>query len=166
MEDRADFAEFYEREFQGVYKTAWAFCRDSERARDATQEAFAKAFARWTRVSSHPHPVGWVVTTALNTLRRWHLPAPPTLAFREVESDRETAVDVWDAVRRLPRRQQEAVILYYVLDLPVDSVANLMNCRTGTVKSHLSRARFALRHAMELGSGSEQQDVRSSEPGG
>jgi RNA polymerase sigma-70 factor (ECF subfamily) len=86
--------------------------------------------------------------------------------IRETEAEWETRIDLWDAVRQLPRKQQEAVILHYMLDLPVGSVADLMNCRDGTVKSHLSRARFALRRSIENDSTWGRQTSSSSDIGG
>jgi RNA polymerase sigma-70 factor (ECF subfamily) len=53
-------------------------------------------------------------------------------------------LDLWRSIRALPRRQQEAVVLHYVADLPVSEVAAAMRCGEGTVKAHLSRARAAL----------------------
>jgi RNA polymerase sigma-70 factor (ECF subfamily) len=56
---------------------------------------------------------------------------------------------VWLAVRRLPRRQQEAVVLFYLTDLPLAAVAGAMGCAEGTAKAHLARAREALRVSLE-----------------
>ena len=60
----------------------------------------------------------------------------------------EESVDLHRALGRLPARQQEAVVLYYGLDFPLDQVASAMGCRLGTVKSHLFRARAALAQAL------------------
>ena len=47
-------------------------------------------------------------------------------------------------MRRLTRRQQQAVVLHYVGELSVREVADVMGCSTGAVKSHLHRARGSL----------------------
>ncbi|MGZ4132218.1 MAG: sigma factor-like helix-turn-helix DNA-binding protein [Actinomycetota bacterium] len=44
----------------------------------------------------------------------------------------------------MPRRQQEAVVLHYLLDLPVAETAAAMGVDAGTVKTHLSRARGSI----------------------
>ena len=59
-------------------------------------------------------------------------------------------MDLRAALRRLPARQQEAVALHYLLDLPVTETATVMGCDEGTVKTHLSRARLALERALRL----------------
>ena len=64
--------------------------------------------------------------------------------------DDTTRLDVRAAVRRLPARQQEAVVLHYLLDLPVTDTAAAMGCDQGTVKTHLSRARAALLTALSV----------------
>jgi len=48
------------------------------------------------------------------------------------------------ALRRLPARQREAVILRYCLGLPEDEVAQSMNVSRGTVKSAAHRGLAAL----------------------
>jgi RNA polymerase sigma factor (sigma-70 family) len=65
-------------------------------------------------------------------------------------ADDTTRLDVHAAVRRLPARQQEAVVLHYLLDLSVADTAAAMGCDQGTVKTHLSRARAALLRALSI----------------
>ena len=55
--------------------------------------------------------------------------------------------EVWDLVRRLPKRQAQAVALHYLEDLPVSEIAEILECSPGSVKTHLSRGRQALRAA-------------------
>ena len=57
-------------------------------------------------------------------------------------------LDLIAALRALPTRQAEAVLLFYLGDLPVPVVASLMNVAEGTVKAHLSHARESLRVAL------------------
>jgi len=127
-----------------VYRAAFALCGDRELAQDAAQEAFARALARWGRLRDEPWAAGWVMTTALNVTRRAlrrRTPAPPPPARR---LDVDTLLDVRVTIRTLPRRQQTAVVLYYLAGLPVAEVAGAMGCREGTVRAHLARARASL----------------------
>jgi RNA polymerase sigma factor (sigma-70 family) len=105
---------------------------------------------RWDRLQAQPWVVGWIVTTALNLarrgLRRRHvLMAAPGAA----SEDREEVLDLWAAVASLPLRQQQAVVLRYRTDLPVEEVARAMDCSEGTVRTHLARGREALRRHLE-----------------
>jgi RNA polymerase sigma factor (sigma-70 family) len=56
---------------------------------------------------------------------------------------------VLDAVRSLPTRQREAVVLRYYADLSEAEVARALGCSVGTVKSQLSKARATLSRLLE-----------------
>ena len=144
------FEELYRSEFQTVFRAVWALCGDRGVAEDATQEAFARALERWRRLRDRPWVAGWVTTTAVNVARRALRRRPePYQPLRGEASDAEGSMDLWRGVRALPGRQQEAVLMFYVLDLPVADVAGAMGCEEGTVKAHLARARATLREALE-----------------
>jgi RNA polymerase sigma-70 factor (ECF subfamily) len=146
------FEDFYRVEFSRVYRAAWLLARDEHDALEATQEAFARAFARWNRLRSAEWAAGWVITTALNFLRRRRRrpvgPLPTTGA--DIAEPSATAIDLQRALRLLPPRQREALVLFYVGDLPVQAVAEVMGVGEGTVKAHLSRGRVALRDGLEV----------------
>ena len=133
-----------------MYRAAFALCGDRATAEDATQEAFARALERWSRLRDVTWVRGWITTTALNVVRR--AMRRRSTARNEAHggpeetepAGRDDVLDLWRSIRALPRRQQEAVVLHYVADLPVSEVAAAMRCGEGTVKAHLSRARVAL----------------------
>jgi RNA polymerase sigma factor (sigma-70 family) len=143
------FVELYEREHERVFQVTFALCRDRGLAEDATQEAFARALERWGRLRDRPWVGGWVMSTALNASRRMLRRRPPAFSVPTASPDHELATELWDVVRRLPRRQREAVVLHYVVDLNLSETAAVMGCREGTVKAHLSSARQALRQHLE-----------------
>jgi RNA polymerase sigma factor (sigma-70 family) len=58
---------------------------------------------------------------------------------------------VRDAVAALPERMRTALVLRYFADLPVDAVAEIMDCAPGTVKSLTSQAIDKLRAALVIG---------------
>ena len=65
----------------------------------------------------------------------------PQLAAPAIdERDRE----LWHLVSALPKQQAAAIAMHYVDDLTVESIAKIMGCSAGTVKTHLSRGRHAL----------------------
>jgi RNA polymerase sigma-70 factor (ECF subfamily) len=143
------FAEFYGREFAAVYRPVFALCRNPSVAEEATQEAFARALERWRRLRDRPWAAGWVTTTAMNVARRSLRRRPFVETPEAVREEPEGGWDLWRAVGALPARQQEAVVLFYVMDLPVTEVAQVMRCEQGTVKAHLAKARASLRGALE-----------------
>jgi RNA polymerase sigma-70 factor (ECF subfamily) len=63
---------------------------------------------------------------------------------RTVPGTSPDRVALVQALRRLPRRTREAIVLHHIADLPVDEVAAVLGVSAGTVKSRLSRGRAAL----------------------
>ena len=136
-----------------MFRTVYLLCGDRVLAEDATQEAFARALERWERLRTQPWTGGWVTTTALNVARRGMRRKRPLRATTSDDpTDVEETIDLWALVKDLPRRQQEAVVLHYRMGLSVEEVADVMDCREGTVRTHLARARQVLRAALKEGS--------------
>jgi RNA polymerase sigma factor (sigma-70 family) len=155
------FEALYEREFPSVFRAAFLLCGDRSAAEDAAQEAFARALVRWRRLEGQPWAAGWVMTTAMNSARRAMRKRPmPHEDARSTAIDHDAGLDVRAAIGRLPARQQEAVALYYLLDLSVDDTAAAMGVAGGTVKAHLSRAREALGGALRA---DDELEDRASE---
>lgn len=148
MKTDSAFERFYTNEAKAVFTAVYLMCRDRQLAEDATQEAFARAFERWDRLERQPWAAGWVMTTALNVARR-SLRRRRAWPMAQDAQNPEEAVDLWTVVRRLPRRQQEAVVLYYRMGVPVQEIAQILACKEGTVRTHLTRAREALRVMLE-----------------
>jgi DNA-directed RNA polymerase specialized sigma24 family protein len=71
----------------------------------------------------------------------------------------EQAVDVQRALMALPRRQREATVLRYYLDLDVAEVAHALRINEGTAKTTLHRARRALASALGEDTLEEANDV-------
>ena len=63
---------------------------------------------------------------------------------------------MWDAVRRLPHRQAQAVALTYLEGLSVEEVGLVLGCSEGTVKTHLKRGRATLAKRLGTSDGSER----------
>ena len=146
------FEEFYREEYPAVFRATFAFCGNRELAQDSTQEAFSRALARWQRLKVNSWAGGWVMTTSFNLCRkqlRRRLARSATSAPAQ-EIDIGGRLDIIEALRRLPDRQRQAVILFYLSDHPVSAVADLMGISDGAVKSHLSRAREALKGSLEV----------------
>jgi len=59
-------------------------------------------------------------------------------------------LDLLAALRSLPERQRQAVVLHYLMDCRVATVAELMGLSEGTVKAHLHRARATLHDLLEV----------------
>jgi RNA polymerase sigma-70 factor, ECF subfamily len=150
------FEAFYRDEYRVIVGIALALAKDTAAAEDLAQEAFMTAHRRWDRVSQYDNPRAWVRRVLINraTSRRRRISAELRAVARvgspePVVPDLSTdTAEVWEQVRRLPRRQQQAIALHYVGQLSMVEIADVMGCSPGAVKSHLHRAREALRTSL------------------
>ncbi len=148
----ADFDAFYQASARRVVLYLYAFCGDLTDAQDLAQEAYARAWQHWPKVSGYDNPEGWVRATgwrlAANRFRglrrRWAAQArlgPPDVETASPSPDR---VAVVAALQQLPAAQRQAVALHYLLDMSVNDIVRHTGAPAGTVKARLSRARTAL----------------------
>src|SRR5690606_37203648 len=144
-----DFDAFYRREYRTVAGLAYALSGSRFGAEDIAQEAFLAAYRRWDEIGRYDRPGAWVrrvvANRSVSTIRRRVVEARavPRL-FRGEEALpalTDEAADVWQAVRRLPRRQAQVIALHYLEDLPVDHIAEILDQSANTVRTHLRRAR-------------------------
>lgn len=160
--DAEEFDDFYLRCRDRLSMQVAALTGDPSEAGDHVQEAFVRAWMRWTYVSGLADPEGWVRRVAHNlAVSRWRRARRIVLGQRP-----DTAVE-WDegqravvtALAELPRAHREAIVLHHVVGLPVADVAVELDAPVGTVKSWLSRGRREL--ASLLDSTHATQEVRT-----
>jgi RNA polymerase sigma factor (sigma-70 family) len=105
------FDEFYHSHFDRVARALTLAGADRDLARDATQEAFARALRRWRKVRDMDRPDGWVYVVAMNQLRdQWRRNDRRRARTTEPEpADNASAVairvSVRDAIATLPPNQ-------------------------------------------------------------
>lgn len=151
-ERSADFASFYAVEFAPVMAATMAFTSDRDLAREATQEAFARALVHWDRIGDESWRRGWVIKTAINHCRKLS-----RRRARERSTDVEGSVaaptgqraDIVAALKRIPERRRTALVLFYLADQSVAEIAHVMGITEGGVRAHLTIGRQALRTQME-----------------
>ncbi len=158
MQDSADesgFRSFYERLQPRAVSVARRLLGDSALAEDTAAEAFARAYARWDKVRQHPNPDAWLLRVvgniAVDYLRKDS--RKPLLGVEPVRTDPSgdsaaLRIDLTDAMQHLSGRQQEVIVLRYLIDLPEEEVAAALGMSNGSVKTHLHRATTKLRTRM------------------
>jgi RNA polymerase sigma-70 factor (ECF subfamily) len=148
------FEEFYAAAFGRLVGQLYLVTGDLHEAEDVVQEALARAAARWRRLCTYEVPEVWVRRVALNLATdgfrraRRRMRAATRLRPDPQEPSALDGLVVAEALRALPVGQRKAVVLHYLLDLPIDRVAAELGIPVGTVKSRLARARGTL--AMRL----------------
>ena len=146
------FREYYERMQPRAVGTARRLIGDRDVAEDIVAEAFARAYARWNVVLQHPNPDAWLLRVVGNLAvdhvrRETRRPQMQRSAGRSDPSADTAALrtDLADALHRLSGRQQEVVVMRYLIDLTEDDVAVTLGMSNGSVKTHLHRATTKLR---------------------
>lgn len=156
---RAEFSAFYETTWSRTVACAYAVTGELGAAEDIAQEAYTRAWPRWTAITAYDDPAAWVrqVATrlAISRWRRSRVARAFLSRSREPEPDRgpdPDAVALTRALARLPVEQRRAVVLHHLGDLPVREVARIEGCPEGTIKARLSRGRSALAGLLDDGS--------------
>jgi RNA polymerase sigma-70 factor (ECF subfamily) len=150
------FAAFYASSYRRLLGQLFAVTGDLAEAENVLQEAYARAFARWSRVGDYDLPEAWVRRVALNlaamaerSLRRraralLRLGPPPLVP--ELSPD---LLDLRDALAALPLGQRQVIVLHHQVGLPVEEVALQLRLAPGTVKSRLARGRAAMAGSLD-----------------
>lgn len=150
MRDAEGFAGCYTSQFRQIAAQLSVYLGDLDEARDLTQEAFVRAWQRWDRIGRYEEPATWVRRVAWNLatsrLRRLRTALRHQRAARAeaAPAPGEHGVAIRDALAALPDGQRRAVVLHYLVGLPVADVAEHCRVREGTVRTWLYRARQTL----------------------
>ncbi len=144
-----------------LYRTAYLLCGgDAHRAEDVVQQALAKLYAAWGRVSRMDSVDAYarrvVVNAHLDDVRHpWRRERPDPAALDDRAAPTGVAVEdsdaLWAALRELAPGQRRVVVLRHYLGLSVDETAADLGINPGTVKSQTSAALAQLRAALKDG---------------
>lgn len=135
-----------------LLRAALAILGDASEAEDAVQDAFVRYLEKAPAFQSEDHRRCWLLKVLANgcksrlrTRKRWKTvelldcyPAPD-----------EGSRVVMEAVMALPPKERAAVHLFYYEGYSTEEIAVILGQRPGTVRSHLSRARQALREQLK-----------------
>jgi len=146
------FEAFFRRVLPRAVAAAQRVTGERASAEDAAVEALTKAHLRWSHLSDEDWRDLWVLRVSINEAIR-HLPraARPLTATQGVDPAEMVATrDMlgW-ALRALPRRQREVVVMRHLLGLSEVEVAMALRISHGTVKTHLRRGLAGLRIRLE-----------------
>lgn len=147
------FEEFCRRVHPRLVRSLALYCGDAPLAEDLAQEALAIACRDWAKTQRRDSPEAWVHRVGMNLAHSWFRRARigrermgrPEPAPTE---DSDTQLSVRAVVARLPRRQRQALVLRYFVDLSVADTAAAMACEAGTVRALTSQAIQKLREQL------------------
>jgi RNA polymerase sigma-70 factor (sigma-E family) len=150
----AGVTALYQAHAVGLIRLAIVMLGDRVAAEDVVQEAFLGLYRHWNGLAEPGKALTYVRSAVLNrcrnALRQRQRDAGRAVSPLTVESAEATMLvgeehqRVLAAIRALPDRQREALVLRYYLDLTLAETARAMSISQGTVKSATSRAVAAL----------------------
>ena len=151
----------FERYRGQVYRTALAIVRDPSVAEDILQDCFLKVYANAHRIDTARPLAPWLYRVTVNLSYTWlsrgkkrraafdteidHLPGPMRQAPDRLTEQSETRNHIRQAIGALSLDQRVVVVLYYLNNLGVQDIAEILDVPLGTVKSRLYYARENLR---------------------
>lgn len=154
----ATVTALYQAHALSMVRLAHVMLGDRAAAEDVVQEAFSGLYRRWAHVSDRDKALSYVRSSVMNACRSALRRMRPEVtgdqavtAWQAEQLSGETAVlheeervAVMAAVRKLPRRQREVLVLRFYLDMTDQEISAEMGIGVSTVRSSAHRALAAL----------------------
>ncbi len=140
--------ELIDKHEHALFRAALAILGDVQEAEDAVQDTFLRYLEKRPQLRDGEHEKAWLLKVTANRcksvlrLRRRH-PAVELLDVYPAPDD--GCRELVEAILTLPANQRAAVHLHYYEGYTSEEIGAILGQRPGTVRSHLSRARDALR---------------------
>lgn len=171
--DREAFGQMMETHAPQAYRIAFAILQNRSDAEDTVQEAFITAYKSIKKLEKEGSFSSWlsriVATRSYDLLRRKQREHKivektiPTLksemshlASNPAEGKQDLALDLQEAITKLPELHRLAILLRYSEDASTDEIARILNRPAGTIRRILSESYRWLRLYLE---GGERDEV-------
>ncbi|MEO7217142.1 MAG: RNA polymerase sigma factor [Gemmatimonadaceae bacterium] len=160
--DRLAGRELYDVHAPRVFRLAYSMTRDEDLARECTQDAFVRAFARLDTFRQEAAFATWIhritVSTVLQCLRTRRRAAARfvniddarDIAIEDNTRDVELIARLEQAVDELPEIHRTALIMHDVEGYTHAAIADVLNIPEGTSKTRVAQARAKLRETLML----------------
>jgi RNA polymerase sigma-70 factor (sigma-E family) len=169
-------AQLYALHYRALVRLAALLVRDAATAEDVVQDAFVAMRAGWQRLGNTEKALAYLRQAVVNRSRsvlRHRIVAGdnPQQALPDTPGAEHGALGLLEqaaaraALRGLPERQREAIVLRYYAGLSEDEIAAVMRISRGAVKSHTARGLSALRAALEQASSQPARPPGSDDAG-
>jgi RNA polymerase sigma-70 factor (ECF subfamily) len=140
---------------------AYSYTGNRMIAEDCLQDAFVRAYRKIDQLRDRDNPFPWLVRIVINEcksrkrqnreLTMLQIPAQSVVGPEEIIVKRETKQNIHQAVMMLPDKYRIPIILHYFEDMQLDSIAEILGEKPGTVRTRLRRARERLAKLVEEG---------------
>jgi RNA polymerase sigma factor (sigma-70 family) len=155
--DRRAFGQLVERHYDFIFRTACKWCGKVSDAEDVAQDVCVKLAGILKSFDGRSAFTSWLYRVTLNAVRdmqrarsrrgrnadRYAEVAPDE--YLPDQEDSAAAKELWNAVRRLPDQQRDAVLLIYAEGMSHAEAGVIMGCKEATVSWHVHEAKKTLR---------------------
>lgn len=148
------FNELYKRNYAAIYRVCYIYMQNQQDAEDCTEDAFLKVINTGMTFNNEDHERAWLTVTASNIckdkLKHWWRKKTEDIADHEdiAAEEKDAAGDVLEAVKALPAKYKEVVILFYYEGYKTEEIAKLVKKPASTVRNLLRDARAKLKTAL------------------
>jgi RNA polymerase sigma-70 factor (ECF subfamily) len=165
----------YDRHRRLVYRTALAICNDPEAAADLLQDVFLRLHRFAGRVDPERPLEPWLYRVTANQAYTWikrhHRWTQPLEDIAEwlssgvkfspqyISELEDESRSIQNAIAKLSLPQRVVVVMYYINDLSLHEISEILEIPEGTVKSRLHYGRNALKNHLGL-EGSSTREIR------
>ncbi|MBS3873961.1 MAG: sigma-70 family RNA polymerase sigma factor [Firmicutes bacterium] len=149
--DDQAFADLVMSRQEKLYRIAYSYVDNREDALDVVSETIYQAYVSLQKLRQDEYFYTWLtrilINRAINCSKRRRTGERDSrdIPLDTAPTNRESLLDLYAAIGRLPREQKTVVILKYQSDLTLEEVADVMQVPLGTVKTYLHRALKELR---------------------
>jgi RNA polymerase sigma-70 factor (sigma-E family) len=151
--------DIYCAEYNSLVRMAASLVKDIDTAEEVVQDSFVATQGAWPQLRDSDKALAYVRQSVMNRARsvirrrmvadrhppRYEPDAPSAEHSAIMELERSA---VMSALRLLPQRQREVLVLRFYLGLREGQIAATMGISRGTVKAHIARAMSAMRDVM------------------
>jgi RNA polymerase sigma-70 factor (sigma-E family) len=161
MDADSAVTELYSTHYRALVRLAALLVRDIATAEEVVQDSFIAMHGSWRRLRDTDKALSYlrqsVVNKSRSVLRHRVVmdrnapkPAPDVPSAEQGAITLLERSSVVKALRRLPERQREALVLRYYGDMSEAQIASVMGISRGAVKSHTARGMSSLRTVLEV----------------
>jgi RNA polymerase sigma-70 factor (ECF subfamily) len=173
----------YDRYRQMVFRTALAIAGDQDAASDLLQDVFLRLFRFAEHIDSNRSLEPWLYRMTTNLTytwvkrnKRWMHSLEDVAEWlvgtgKNIPHDVAERRDDWNQVQRavssLPLPQRVVIVLYYLNDLSIQEISDILEVPEGTIKSRLYYGRLALKKSLGLalyGEGAKLSELNYERP--
>ena len=139
-----------------VYRIAYRYMSDPTDAEDVYSETFLTYFKKERTFESEEHRKAWLIKVTINcaktmlSSRSYNDELDDRMLDASTEdTPRDEILDLRNAIEKLPPAQKEVITLFYLQDLPIRMIAQILDKSESSVKVTLFRAREKLQKLLE-----------------